>query len=98
MKVGENLRRSLRLTLASDIPAQHIDEVVDIACHAAEYAINECIRIALHTHPDSRIGIAAAGPAFGMLVTFAQTALDGVKDFGKTSGMKVTEARIGGAA
>lgn len=62
----EELRRSLRLAAGQIIPPPHLDEVVDMAMHAAEQAFATLSRLTvdLNTGP---IGISAASVAVGLL-------------------------------
>lgn len=61
-----DLRRALRVAAGQIVPAQHVDEVVDMAMHAAEEAFATLSRLTvdLNTGP---IGISAASVAVGLL-------------------------------
>lgn len=100
MKIDDTTRRNLRAALASSetVPPQQLDEVVDIAIHAAESAIAVLIRVALDTHPDARVGICACGPALSLLVAMAQTGIEGIKEYGQARGIPVHETTVGACA
>lgn len=64
---NEDLRRALRQTVSITIPAQHVDEVVDVAMHAAEQAMATLSRICL-APPDHRVTITSSSVAVGILI------------------------------
>lgn len=100
MKLPEAQRRELRLALlgSGHFPAEHIDEIVDIAVHAAETAIAALQRICFDTSPDPRIGVAALGPALSLLGLMVESGIEGVRSYGAEHGLPVGEVKIGGAA
>lgn len=96
MKVCDDQRRALRASLAGTIPAQHLDEITDLAIHAAESAITVLFNVGLKTHPDPRIGTSAIGPAAGILLAMVETVLDGIKTYGREHGLPVIELTLPG--
>lgn len=96
--VPEEVRRQLRQALASSthMPADKIDEVADLACHAAEAGFAAMQRIALETSPDKRIGITALGPALGLLAGLVEAGTLALRKVGLQNGMASVNFQIGG--
>lgn len=62
----EALRRSLREAAITVVPASHVDEVVDLACHAAEEALATLSRLTFGIDAGP-VGISAAGIAVSLI-------------------------------
>lgn len=65
--VDEPMRRALRKEVGMTIPAAHVDEVVDIACHAAIEALNTMQRISFDAPLDERVAISASTLAMSLV-------------------------------
>ena len=98
MKVCDADRRDLRAKLAATgkVPPQHLDEIVDIAAHAAESAFATLQRLALDTHPDGRVGICAMGPALGLLGGMVLAGTAGLHEFAQKNGLYSATMSVGG--
>lgn len=89
----EALRRGIRETIAEVIPADKIDEVADLAVHAAETAINALGRIAF-AGQDARVGICASSIAIGILAHRLAELNDVLRHASAETGIAYREATI----
>lgn len=96
----EAIRARLRNGIASNtaVPPDLIDEVVDLAVHAAVSSFESCMAIAGRTSPDPRIGMTATGPALSLLIFLATQAVESLKEAARAEGMAHGEFNIGGRA
>jgi hypothetical protein len=96
MILPDTLRPAIRAqAMASGIlPPEHIDEIVDLALHAAQSAIETCERIALDTPPDPRVALSAISMAMGLLAAFAGAATDAARETTLSMGGRVVDAMV----
>lgn len=92
----EALKRQLRPQLAQIIPADHVDEVLDLTIHSVRSAFEAMQRV-LQSADDPRTQIAVAAPAFSLLIGLAQGKLEEIMDFARKAGMKEGVGKIGSA-
>jgi hypothetical protein len=85
--IDEELRRALRRTVSLTIPAAHVNEVVDIACHATVQALDALQRIAFDGHPDQRIAISASTLAMSLIRHRVNDLIEVSEKVAKESGM-----------
>lgn len=82
-----NLRVSLRDQLiASGIPAEDAGTIADVACHAAQQAL-DTIERTVWQHPDQRIGYTALGPALSLCLHRLTEMLQALKNTADACGM-----------
>ena len=98
--IPDTVRRQLRANLAASsmVPPNMLDEIVDLAIHAAEQGFATMQRIALETSPDPRVGLTAFGPAMGLLSMIVEGGISSLKTIASKQGTKLGEFKIGGAA
>lgn len=77
------------------VPANVIDEIVDLACHAAASARTTLFTV-LASCSDPRTAITACGPAIGMLGADLGVIRDAQEDFAKTLGIPFVETSLAG--
>jgi hypothetical protein len=78
------------------VPADAIDEIVDLACHAAASARTSLFTV-LASCSDPRIAITAVGPAIGMLGGDLSVITEAQEDFAKMIGAPFAVTTIKGA-
>jgi hypothetical protein len=77
------------------LPAGAIDEIVDLACHAAATARTSLFTV-LASCSDPRTAITAIGPAIGMLGADLGVIRDAQEDFAKVLGIPFVETTLKG--
>jgi uncharacterized protein (DUF2342 family) len=92
--VDDDLRRALRLQVAMTVPPSHVDEVVDVACHAAIEAIETMQRIAFETPRDQRVAITASTLAMSLIKHRMETLIEISEKVAQQSGMTVRHANL----
>ena len=98
VEVPSHVRADLRASLAAagHIPAAHLDEIVDLAIHAAQTGFATMQRIALNTSPDARVGITVLGPALGLLAGLVEAGMSALRKVAEAEGMTSVSFQIGG--
>lgn len=92
------LDREIRLglrnqLLAGGVPPQHVDEITDVAVHAANTARDALLNV-LRRCSSQEIWITAIGPAIGVNKTFLDIMEDNVKRFAADGGMRTSEIAL----
>lgn len=87
------LRRQMRLQMAGIVPAQHVDEVIDLAIHAAREAIGSLEAVTDRASSPS-VTMAAFVPALGILAGVCQTLSDSAREFAASKGMRHVERNL----
>lgn len=87
------LRRSLRQTVSMTVPASHLDEVVDVAMHAAEQSLEALSRILL-TPADARVTITSSSIAVGLLIHRLGEVQEAMKAASVASGKPYHKAHV----
>jgi hypothetical protein len=83
----------LRQRTGSNMPDAAVDEIVDIACHAAESGRRAMLET-LDRASDPRIANTAIGLASSLLASDLNFHNQAVKEFAKQSGLHFEEARL----
>lgn len=91
--IDEELRRALRLQLQFTIPAEFVEPVVDIACHAVEQSLDTLERIAFNG-ADHRVSISATSMAVSLLLHRLQHMKQAMEDVARENGMPVLHATV----
>ena len=85
------LREAIRAT--SKVPPDKLDEVVDIACHAAHSARLKLLEV-LDTASDERVTVTAAGPAFSLLEHDVKIMIEALRAYARVSGKPATDVQL----
>lgn len=89
-------REKIRATLlAAGAPPQHVDEVVDIACHASASARKTMLEV-LDRASEYRVALIAIGIAVALVRTEAEWLEQGLKHAAAAAGLKTFEGRLQG--
>lgn len=89
------LRRSVREAAREHVPAQHLDEVVDLAFHALNSAFSAVIPIAKAASTPGA-AMCATSIALSMIVAEAQAKLASLEKFVVSQGGFSTSVMVGG--
>lgn len=89
-----NLRVTLRNQLiASGTPTEFAGTIADVACHAAQQALDTLDRT-VWQYPDQRIGITAMGPALSLCLHRLTETLQALKASSAACGLPCHEATL----
>lgn len=89
-----NLRVALRdQMIAAGVPAELAATIADVACHAAQQALDALDRT-VWQHPDPRIGNTALGPALSLCLHRLTEMLDALKATAADCGMSSHTATL----
>lgn len=89
----DGLRAALRSELGTVIPAENLDEVADLAIHAAESAILTLTDVCKRGS-EPRIALAAFGPAVSLVMTACKSEQERLKEFAGEQGLSYSEATV----
>lgn len=92
--IDEPMRRALRNTVGLTIPAAHVDEVVDVACHAATEALDALQRISFEAPSDQRIAISASTLAMSLLRHRVAELIEVSEKVAQQSGMSTLHTKV----
>lgn len=87
------LREQVRAALTVAIPAEHVDQVLDLALFAAQSAFQSADRV-LASAGDDRHFIAALAPAVGVIAGRCQHIEAGLTAYATAQGMATSQARV----
>lgn len=85
--------RSLRAERASSMPDSAIEEIVDIACHAAETGRKAMLEV-LDRSSDYRVSITAAGIAASILQADLKALIEGLEAGASATGLHFETATL----
>lgn len=87
-------RADLRAMVARQgFPADMVNPIVDVACHAAEEAFNTFQRVLVGSG-DPRIHMTAAGIATSLMQTIMDGHLAALRQFAKDNGLRMEKVRV----
>jgi hypothetical protein len=81
------------LVAESDVPADKLDEVVDLACHAAAAAREKALEV-VDSSSNPQVAMTAIGIAFSLLKYDAKDMLSALQEFAKERGSTATFSTI----
>lgn len=87
------LRSQVRQALAANIPAEHVELVLDLAMFATQSALQSVDRV-LSSAADQRHFVAALSPAIGLIAGRCQQIEQGLAAYARANGMHAGTARV----
>lgn len=88
------LRAAIRQNmLEGGVPAQHVDEVVDLGMHAAKQA-NEALIGIVRTGSNPAVHLAAMGLGLSLAAAKMQATMESLKEAGTLAGLKVEMVEV----
>lgn len=92
--IDDDLRRAVRRQVGLTVPAAHVDEVVDIALHAATQSLDALQRVAFDAHPDQRVAICASTLAISLVQHRLQVLKECAEKVAADAGMSVHHGTV----
>lgn len=89
----EALRRALRQQVGFTVPAAHVNEVVDLGCHAAEQALDTLERLCFG-QPNGSVAITSSSIAISILIHRLGELKDAMHAMAQQRGMPVHHANV----